>query len=172
MATINTVVLKGNLTRDAELKRVGTSGIALTKLGLAINHYSKPKPGEQKPEAEVCFVDIVCWGDQAERVASIRKGEGVIVHGRLKMESWQDKTSGKTITKHVVQAQTVEAVKRLQMSVSDAHEAQQQPINQPVGNQPINNNQTNMPFGGNNNQNNNNPYSAKASKDTQGGYGY
>lgn len=145
MASINIVVLKGNITRDAELKRVGQTNIPLCKLGLAVNIYSKPKPGEQKPEAEVCFVDVVCWGELAERIGSLRKGEGVIVNGKLKMESWQDKNTGKTINKHVIQAQTVEPIVR-QAPAPQQQAPQQQNNEMPFSlgrnfTQPDNNNQ-------------------------------
>ena len=129
MATINTIVLKGNVTRDAEVKKVGQSGIALCKLGMAVTNYIK-KPGQEKPEEETCFIDIVCWGDLAERVGAFRKGEGIVVHGRLKMESWQDKQTGATRTKHVIAPQTVEAIARL--------EGQPKPVaRQPVARQPV-----------------------------------
>ena len=62
MASFNKVILMGNLTRDPEL-RYTPSGLAVTRLGMAIN--SRTKQGEEWKDA-VCFVDIAVFGKQAE----------------------------------------------------------------------------------------------------------
>jgi len=112
MATINSITLKGNITFDAEVKKVGSSGISLCKLPLAVNIYTK-KAGQEKPESEPCYIDVVCWGETADRVGTLKRGDEIIVQGRIKMETWQDKQTGATRTKHIVMPTCVEATKFL-----------------------------------------------------------
>lgn len=82
----NQVNISGNLTRDPELKRT-PKGHPVCEFGLAINE----KFGERE---SVTFVDCECWGRNAERVAGLTKGQELLVMGRLKVDSWNDKQSG------------------------------------------------------------------------------
>ena len=86
MASFNRVVLLGNLTRDIELRYIG-SGTAVTDIGLAVN--DRVKKNDQWVD-ETTFVDITLWGRTAE-VANeyLSKGSSVLIEGRLKMESWE-----------------------------------------------------------------------------------
>lgn len=142
MATINTIVLKGNITFDAEVKKVG-SGISLCKLPLAVTNYVK-KAGQEKPEAEPCYIDVVCWGDTADKVGTLKRGDEIIVQGRLKMETWQDKQTGATRTKHVINPICVEATRFL------GERPQPQPVQQTQSAPQTQNFSNNAPF--NNNQ--------------------
>jgi single-strand DNA-binding protein len=91
MANFNKVILAGNLTRDPEL-RYTPKGTAIAKFGLAINRTWKNETGETKEE--VCFVDVDAFGRQAEVIAQyMRKGRPFLVEGRLKLDTWEDKTS-------------------------------------------------------------------------------
>lgn len=93
MANFNKVLLMGNLTRDPEL-RYTQGGSALVKFGLAVNRKYKGKSGELVEE--VTFVDIEGWGASAETFNQyMRKGRGVFVEGRLRLDSWQDKDGQK-----------------------------------------------------------------------------
>jgi len=93
MASYNKVLLMGNLTRDPEL-RYTQGGAALVKFGLAVNRKYKGKSGEMVEET--CFVDVEGWGASAETFNQyMRKGRGVFVEGRLKLDSWQDKEGQK-----------------------------------------------------------------------------
>ena len=92
MASYNKVILLGNLTRDPEL-RYTPKGTASARLGLAVNRSYKTDTGETREE--VTFVDIDAWGKQAELIAQyLRKGNPLFVEGRLKLDQWDDKTSG------------------------------------------------------------------------------
>ncbi|MFO1460600.1 MAG: single-stranded DNA-binding protein [Verrucomicrobiota bacterium] len=92
MASYNKVILLGNLTRDPEL-RYTPKGTASARLGLAVNRSYKTDSGETREE--VTFVDIDAWGKQAELIAQyLRKGNPLFVEGRLKLDQWDDKTSG------------------------------------------------------------------------------
>jgi single-strand DNA-binding protein len=91
MASFNKVILAGNLTRDPEL-RYTPKGTAVAKIGLAVNRTWKSESGETKEE--VSFIDIEAWGRQAEVIAQyMRKGRPLLVEGRLKLDSWEDKNT-------------------------------------------------------------------------------
>ena len=65
MASMNKVILLGNITRDVEL-RYTTSGTAIYTLGLAVN--SRYGSGESQKD-EVCYVDVTTFGKTAEVVS-------------------------------------------------------------------------------------------------------
>ena len=89
MANYNKVILIGNLTRDPEL-RYTPKGTALAKIGLAINRTWRNDAGESKEE--VTFVDVEAWGRQAETISQyLKKGSPMMVEGRLRLDSWEDK---------------------------------------------------------------------------------
>ena len=97
MASFNTVILLGNLTRDPEL-RYTPKGQAVAKVGLAVNRTYKTETGETKEE--VTFVDIDAWGKQAELIGQyLRKGRALFVEGRLKLDQWDDKNTGQKVSK-------------------------------------------------------------------------
>ena len=96
MASYNKVILLGNLTRDPEL-RYTPKGMAVARLGLAVNRSYKTESGEAREE--VTFVDIDAWGKQAELIAQyLRKGNPLFLEGRLKLDQWDDKNSGQKRT--------------------------------------------------------------------------
>lgn len=96
-ASYNKVFLMGNLTRDPET-RVTPGGLTITKLGLAVNRRYRTKEGEQREETT--FVDIDAFGAQAETIQKYcTKGSGLFVEGRLRLDQWQDKTSGENRSK-------------------------------------------------------------------------
>jgi single-strand DNA-binding protein len=91
MASFNKVIVAGNLTRDPEL-RYTPKGSAVAKIGLAVNRTWKNEAGESKEE--VTFIDIEAWGRQAEVIAQyMRKGRPLLVEGRLKLDTWEDKNT-------------------------------------------------------------------------------
>lgn len=92
MASFNKVILAGNLTRDPEL-RYTPKGVAIAKLGLAVNRTWKNEAGETKEE--VTFVDIDAFGRQAEVIAQyFKKGRPILIEGRLRLDQWDDKQTG------------------------------------------------------------------------------
>ncbi len=110
MAQLNKVFLMGNLTRDPEL-RYTPSGSAVTDLGLAVNRSWTGKDGERKEET--LFIDVVVWDRQAETCCQyLKKGRPIHVEGSLKMESWDDKTTGEKRSKIKVLADRVQFLDR------------------------------------------------------------
>ena|SRR5436309_14414375 len=97
MANFNKVILAGNLTRDPEL-RYTPKGVAIAKLGLAINRSWKNEAGETKEE--VTFVDVDSFGRQAEVIAQyFKKGRPILIEGRLRLDQWDDKQTGQKRSK-------------------------------------------------------------------------
>lgn len=93
MASFNRVILLGNLTRDPELRYI-PSGTAVTEIGLAVNDRRKAANGEWVEETT--FVDVTLWGRTAEIATEyLSKGSPVLIEGRLKLDSWQDKEGQK-----------------------------------------------------------------------------
>lgn len=93
MASLNKVLLIGNLTRDPEL-RYTPQGTAVANLGLAVSRKFKDKNQEWKDE--VCFITVVVWDKQAEACNQyLHKGSPIFVEGRLQFRSWEDKTGAK-----------------------------------------------------------------------------
>jgi single-strand DNA-binding protein len=92
MPSFNKVILIGNLTRDPEL-RVTPKGTAICQFGIAVNRKFNDEAGNTREETT--FVDIESWGKQAELVDKyLFKGSLCAVEGRLKLDQWEDKTSG------------------------------------------------------------------------------
>lgn len=93
----NKCLLGGNLTRDPEL-RYTPKGAAVCGFGIAINRSWKTEAGEKKEE--VSFLDVECFGRTAENIAKFfKKGRPIFLECRAKLDQWEDKTSGKKMTK-------------------------------------------------------------------------
>ncbi len=97
MANLNKVMLIGNLTRDPEL-RYTPKGTAVADIGMAINRVWNNDSGQK--QEETTFVDVTLWGRQAELAEKyLGKGRGVYIEGRLQLDSWDDKETGKKRSK-------------------------------------------------------------------------
>ena len=92
----NSVTVIGNVTRDPEL-RFTASGQATATFGIAVNRRWMNRQTNEWQEA-VSFLNVVCWREQAENAAeSLHKGTRVIVTGRLKQRSY-DNRDGQKVT--------------------------------------------------------------------------
>lgn len=91
-SSMNKVMLMGNITRDIELRH--TSGNqAVATIGIAVNRRWRTPEGEQREETT--FVDCDAWGKTAEMIKQyFAKGRPILIEGRLKLDTWQDKESG------------------------------------------------------------------------------
>lgn len=107
MASLNKVFLWGNLTREVDLRHL-QSGDAVCEFGLAV---SRKFTSNGQQQEEVCFVDISAWGKTAENCKQyLSKGSQVMVEGRLKLDTWQDRQSGENRSKLKVLAENVQFV--------------------------------------------------------------
>lgn len=87
MAYFNKVFLMGNLTRDPELSYT-PQGLAVCKLGLAVNNSYLTASGERKEDP--LFIDVVVWRKQAENCATfLKKGRQVFIEGSLRLDQWE-----------------------------------------------------------------------------------
>jgi len=98
MASVNKVILIGNVTRKPEPKYT-PKGTAVTELGLAVNRFIPASEGGERRE-ETTFIDVTLWGRQAEIACEyLDKGRPVYIEGRLQLDSWDDKETGKKRSK-------------------------------------------------------------------------
>lgn len=84
---LNKAFIIGNLTRDPELKSL-PSGVQVASFGVATNRVWKDRDGNRQESTE--FHNIVVFGRQAETSAQyLKKGNSVLVEGRLQTRSWE-----------------------------------------------------------------------------------
>jgi single-strand DNA-binding protein len=89
MASVNKVILIGNLGRDPEVRYL-PSGDAVANLNLATTEKWKDKNGEQQEQTE--WHRVAFFGRQAEICGEyLKKGSSVYVEGRLQTRKWTDK---------------------------------------------------------------------------------
>ncbi|MBA2693267.1 MAG: single-stranded DNA-binding protein [Rubrobacter sp.] len=88
MVSFNRVILAGNLTRDPELRFTG-GGIPVCDFGLAVNRV-------RSKNEEVDFFDITAWRELGETIANYKKkGDPILVEGRLQFRSWEAQDGSK-----------------------------------------------------------------------------
>ncbi|MHC4709832.1 MAG: single-stranded DNA-binding protein [Planctomycetota bacterium] len=94
---VNKVFLMGNLTRDVELKYT-PSDQPVANIGIAVSRRYRTRDGEDREETT--FVDCEAWGRTAEVMNQyLAKGRPVFVEGRLKLDQWEDRETGKSRSK-------------------------------------------------------------------------
>jgi single-strand DNA-binding protein len=70
----------------------------VAKIGMAMNRVWKSETGENKEE--VTFVDVEAWGRQAEVIGQyLKKGRPLLVEGRLRLDTWEDKNTHQKVSK-------------------------------------------------------------------------
>ena len=85
--SINQVILMGRLTRDPE-QRTTTSGRTVVSFSIAVDRMG------QDDQAD--FFDVTAWEKLGDLVMQyLAKGRRVLVQGRLRQDSWDDKETGK-----------------------------------------------------------------------------
>ena len=93
MATINSVIVEGNLVRAAELSRWG-DGTPYCRFTVASNESYKDQNGQWQDIPS--FIDCLCKGPYAESMAKhLLKGRRITVQGRLKQQRWTDDAGNK-----------------------------------------------------------------------------
>lgn len=101
MASYNKVQLIGNITKKPEL-RYTTNGISVCDFTVAVNE-------KRKDKEHTVFIDCTAW-DKLATVCEeyLDKGSSVFVDGRIDVEDWTDKETGKKRTKMKVTASNVQ----------------------------------------------------------------
>jgi single-strand DNA-binding protein len=109
MGNYNKVLLMGNITRDIEIRHLPTTNNAVAKIGIAVNRKWRDAAGEMKEE--VTYVDCDAFGKTAENISKyFSKGKPIFIEGRLRLDTWQDKTDGSNRSKLKVVIDTFEFV--------------------------------------------------------------
>ena len=109
MASVNKVILVGNLGRDPEV-RFTTGGTPVANFTMATSDRWTDQAGEKKERTE--WHRIVVWGKQAEIVGEyLRKGRQVYIEGSLQTREWTDREGNKRYTTEV-RAQRVQMLGR------------------------------------------------------------
>ena len=82
---MNLSIVKGNMTRDPELREAGNSFVA--EFGVAVNRrVKKGDEWEEQPE----FIDMKCWGARGEAIANhFSKGMPILVRGEHRTDRWE-----------------------------------------------------------------------------------
>ena len=97
--SINQVILMGRLTRDPE-QRTTTSGRTVVSFSIAVDRMG------QDDQAD--FFDVTAWEKLGDLVMQyLAKGRRVLVQGRLRQDSWDDKETGKKRSRIEVTASDV-----------------------------------------------------------------
>lgn len=124
----NRIILKGNLTRDPEYKTISEKNLVTFRI--AVNE----SIGNGKEET--VYLDVDGWGshaDYAENVTLI-KGDRVIVDGRLRQRSWEDKNGASRTSYSVLPSTFSKVVKptRSKEQIEEAREKRQAAADQVV----------------------------------------
>src|SRR5690554_5837889 len=100
MASVNKVILVGNLGRDPEV-RYSANGAAICNLSIATTYNSRDQSGERREETE--WHRVVLYNRLAEIAGEyLKKGRSVYIEGRLQTRKWQDKEGQDRWTTEVV----------------------------------------------------------------------
>jgi len=105
-ASLNKVFLLGNLTRDPDVRGL-PSGQSVCELRLAVSRRFTNSSGQD--QEETCFVDVTVWGKAALNCRQyLSKGSQVMVEGRLRLDTWEDRNGGGQRSKLSVVAENVQ----------------------------------------------------------------
>ena len=100
MASVNKVILVGNLGKDPEVRYM-PSGDAITNITMATTDSWKDKNGEKQEKTE--WHRIAFFGKLAEIAGEyLKKGSQVYVEGRLQTRKWQDKEGHDRYTTEII----------------------------------------------------------------------
>lgn len=100
MASLNKVMLIGNLGKDPEVRHTA-SGQAVASFSLATSETYKDKAGEKVEKTE--WHNVTLWGKLAEIAGEyLSKGKTCYIEGRLQTRKWQDKDGNDRYTTKIV----------------------------------------------------------------------
>lgn len=86
MVALNKVYIAGRLTKKPKLRKT-PGGVSVTDLFVALNREFVTQNGDK--QQEVCFVDVVVWGKQADACVNyLDCSSSVLVEGRLQLDVW------------------------------------------------------------------------------------
>lgn len=97
---MNNVQLLGNLARDAELRFTQSGKAVATFTVAATNTYVDSTTNETKEQT--AFINCVAWGKLGETAGSCKKGDRLLVNGRIQTRSYEDSNGQKKYVTEVV----------------------------------------------------------------------
>lgn len=97
---MNQVQLLGNLARDAELRFTQNGKAVATFTVATTNTYVDSTTNETKEQT--AFINCVAWGKTGEAVGNCKKGERLLVNGRIQTRSYEDNNGQKKYVTEVV----------------------------------------------------------------------
>ena len=97
---MNQVQLLGNLARDAELRFTQSGRAVATFTVAATNTYIDSATNETKEQT--AFINCVAWGKTGEAVGNCKKGNRLLVNGRIQTRSYEDSNGQKKYVTEVV----------------------------------------------------------------------
>src|ERR671931_1850414 len=110
MASLNKVLLIGNLTRPPEL-RYTPSGTAVADMRMAVSRNYTTQSGEKRDET--AFLTVIAWGKTAENCSEyLDKGSQIFVEGRIQTRDWEGKDGQKRSATEIV-AERIQFLSRL-----------------------------------------------------------
>ncbi len=112
MANFNKVILIGRLTRDPEMRTFGNGG-KVAAIGFAVTNKKKnTQTGQWEDDPMFIDVDVFNYGDKGTLANVVeqycRKGSQICIEGRLKLDTWDDKTTGQKRSKHKIIAESIQ----------------------------------------------------------------
>jgi len=132
---MNLVVLKGNLTRDPELRHVQSGGkdVSVVNFTLAVNRYFKR--GDGTKDKETTFLDCEAWDSGAETIGEIfsRGDPMLIAEGSLKVDSWKN-DAGENRSRVKIRVNKFEKLYRSSNTNSESQgtDTSEAPLSEPV----------------------------------------
>jgi len=124
---LNTVYLRGNLTKDGAVKEYGS--FTKGELSIAVSESWKDQSGEWQERPS--YFDVELTGRNASDATNFKKGTPVLVVGKLRQDRWEK--DGKNYSKVVIRAASVEVVKVFSTNNERAAQPARQADSQPSG---------------------------------------
>lgn len=107
MAYLNKVMVIGQLVRDPETRIIPPKN-QVTSFTVVSKRVYKQQDGNVKEE--ILYIKCACWGKEAQAAEQLRKGQEVLVEGRLRFASWKDKKSGEEKSGHEIWVESVSSL--------------------------------------------------------------
>lgn len=98
--SLPTIAFEGTLTADPDL-RFTKAGLPVCTMRVAVNDRKQDEKGNWV-NGDAVFFTVTSWRKMAENAAeSLRKGDLVVVNGRMKVTTWEDKDGKERTTQEV-----------------------------------------------------------------------
>lgn len=123
-ASMNKVILMGNLGKSPETRTL-ESGVVMSRFPIATSEtYKNRKSGEKTSHTE--WHNVVLWRGLAEVAEKyLNKGDKILIEGRIRSRSWEDKESGQMRFITEILADQMQMIGSVKKSSEDINEAQE-----------------------------------------------